>query len=70
MFDSEQPYIIPARPDEFIVKGATNLAVARHELATPLKEPAQGTRSGNLIRESDQADTINGLSMDDQHKIP
>ena len=34
--------IIPARPDEFIVKGATNLAVARHELATPLDEPAQG----------------------------
>lgn len=56
-FDSEQPNIIPAGPDEFIVAGATSLAEARHELGIPLNE-------------SDQADTISGLLMDYQQKIP
>ena len=56
-FDSEQPNIVPAGPDEFIVTGATSLAEARRELGIPLNE-------------SDQADTISGLLMDYQQKIP
>ena len=56
-FDSEQPNIVPAGPGEFLVSGSTNLSEVRSELGIPLNE-------------SDQADTLSGLLMDHQQKIP
>lgn len=55
-FDTEQPNVVPTGPDEFIVDGSTPLAEARDEIGIPLQE-------------SVQADTVNGLLMDQHQKI-
>ncbi|MDE0865072.1 MAG: hemolysin family protein [Rubripirellula sp.] len=55
-FDSEDPNVVPAGPDEFLVAGSTGLDEARREL-------------GLLLEESNEADTLSGLLMDHQQKI-
>ena len=55
-FDTEQPDVVPAGPDEFLVNGSIRLDEARKELKIPLDE-------------SDEADTISGLLMDVHQQI-
>lgn len=55
-FDTEQPDVVPTGPGEFVVNGATRLDEARRDLGIPLDE-------------SEEADTISGLLMDQHQKI-